>query len=72
MAFCLFVCSLTAASRNPTLKEMSQRNAKSKTFTLVSQYGANFEINFLTVYRNCWLTLKFQEEIRFPENQISR
>ena len=31
-------------------KGLSQKNVKSITFTFVSQFGANFEINFLIVY----------------------
>ena len=30
---------------------MSQKDAKSITFTLVSQFGTSFEIEFLKVYR---------------------
>ena len=36
----------------------------------MSQFSPSFEIEFLTVYRDSWLTLIFQKEICFPENQI--
>ena len=42
------------------------------TFTFVSQFSADLEIKFLILDRNCYLTLIFQKEIRFPENQIFR
>ena len=48
-------------------KKTCPKNVKSIsiTFTFVSQFAANFEIEFLIVYRDCWLTLMFQKEIRF-------
>ena len=49
-----------------------KKPTKSITFTFVSQFGANFEVNFLEVYRNCWLTLIFQKTSIVPENQIFR
>ena len=49
-----------------------EKNVKSITFTLISQFGAEFEIKFLIVYRDCWRTVMFQKEIRFPENQTFR
>ena len=33
---------------------MSHENVKSIPFTVVSQLGANSEINFLIVYQNRW------------------
>ena len=54
------------------MKGTDLKHTKSITFTFVSQFGANFEIEFLIVCRDCWLTLIFQKEIRFPENQIFR
>ena len=50
-----------------------KKNARSITFTFASQLGANFEIKFLIVDRNCWLTLIFQKKsvslkIRYSDN----
>ena len=53
-------------------KGLSQKNVKSITFTFASQSGATYEIKFLLVYWDCWLTLAFQKESRFPENQTLR
>ena len=50
-------------------KGLSQWNVKSITVTFVSQFGANFEI---IVYWDCWLTLMFQKDSHFPENQTFR
>ena len=38
----------------------------------MSQFGANFEIKFLIVYRHCWLTLMLQKESRIPGNRKFR
>ena len=35
----------------------------------MSQFGANFEIKFLIVYWDWWLTLMFQKEGCFPKNR---
>ena len=58
-------------------KGLSQKNVKSITFTFVSQFGATFEIKFLIVYWDCWLTLVFQKKavflkIRHLENRFFR
>ena len=54
------------------VKGLSQKYVKSITFTFVSQFDSNFEIKFLIVYWDCSLTLMFQKESRFPENQTFR
>ena len=48
-----------------------KKGAKSITFNfyICESVRANFEIKFLIVYRNCWLTLIFEKEIRFLETQ---
>ena len=48
------------------------KNVESTTFTFVSQFRANFEVKFLMVDRDCWLTIMFHKKIRFPENHTFR